>query len=115
MLYEIALSLPHTVPAQRHVQVTSPTPEEREEEEVKEQPATPTSALPLPEELLSSHALRFITRRDLYTFLSKAGVSSLYCPFSECFMKLRLYKHFLTRIHCLLAIDHLSLLYPCFR
>ena len=73
----LSLSLPDiTVPAQRHVQVTSPTLEE--EEDVKEVPATPTSATPLPEELLSSPALRFITRRDLYTFLNKAGVSSLH-------------------------------------
>ena len=72
----------YTVRAEvHHRPVTSPTPEEGEEQEeevVKEQPvplATPTSAMPLPEELLSSPALRFIARRDLFSFLSNAGVS----------------------------------------
>ena len=61
-----------------HKQVTSPTPEVQEEEVVKETPTTPTLATPLPEGLVASPSLRFITRRDLYTFLSNAGVSQYY-------------------------------------
>ena len=60
--------------------MTSPMPEEVEpEEEVKEppEPATPTAATPLPDELLNLPALRFITRKDLYSFLSNAGVSMI--------------------------------------
>lgn len=71
----------HTASQPAHVQpMTSPTPEEPEIhhdiEEMKEPaPTTPTAATPLSEELLTSPALRFITRRDLYSFLSNAGVS----------------------------------------
>ena len=72
------------------VQVTSPTPEETAEDERKlAEPATPTATAPLSEALLSSPALKFITRRDLYTFLSNAGVSVSTCSRPSQFVHIR--------------------------
>ena len=60
------------------IPVVSPTPEE-EEETVKESgPTSPTSAAaPLPDGMMNSPALQFVTRKDLYSFLSNAGVSAI--------------------------------------
>ena len=57
--------------------------EEREEELVVEEKESPRSQ-ELGSGLLESPALRFITRKDLYTFLSSAGVRGMHMGRGGC-------------------------------
>lgn len=58
--------------------VVEPTPkeEEKEEEELVEREARRSQELS--PDLMDLPALKFITRKDLYTFLSSAGVRDLF-------------------------------------